>query len=146
MKMLGILFFSLCLFSLYAEPAAETAPQTTQQPPLFPGENAPTGEGQAETSFAVQFMHMMTTVGLLIAVVLVSTWVLKRMMQTRVEKVNLTSSIKILEQRAVTTKTVVSLIEIRGKEFAIAESGTGVTLLGSFDHEEENKDNSKEIK
>lgn len=137
--LLCILFFSLFVFSLFAEAPVETAPQTSQQPPPFPGENMPGGEGQSETSFAMQFMHMLTTLGLLIGVVLLATWVLKRMMHTRVQQVNLTSSIKILEQRALTTKTVVSLVAIRGKEFAIAESGTTVTLLGTFGQEEENK-------
>lgn len=142
MKILSFLFSSLCVFSLYAEQPAEVTPQTSQQPALFPGETPsgePSGE-HGETSFAMQFMHMLTTLGLLIAVVLLATYVLKRMMQTRVEKVNLTSSIKIVEQRALTTKTVVSLIEIRGKEFAIAESGTSVTLLGAFGPEKEIKE------
>ncbi|MCE5317208.1 MAG: flagellar biosynthetic protein FliO [Parachlamydia sp.] len=133
MKMLCILLFSFCLVSLYAEPTAETVPQTSQQePPPFPGESMTIVEKQSESTFAMQFMHMLATLGLLIAVVLLSSWVLKRMMQTRVEKVNLTSTIKIVEQRSLTTKTVVSLIEIRGKEFAIAESAAGVTLLGTF--------------
>ena len=80
----------------------------------------------------MQLMNMLTTLGLLIALVLAASWALKRMMRTRMLQVNETSSIKILEQRAITAKTIISLIEIREKKIAIAESSNGVTLLCNY--------------
>lgn len=135
MKKFLLLFSLLVIFSLYADsPSIESpSPEVQKQvePLPFPGENSPEIAHQ-ETSFTMQLLHMLTTLGLLIALILFASWVLKRMMRTRIQQVNISSAIKILEQRALTTKTVVSLIEIRGKEFAIAESANGVTLLGQL--------------
>ncbi len=114
-----LLFFLIVAFSAMA--AETAAPETAP----FPLEENP----KEETSFTMQLLHMLATLGLLISLVLLASWFLKKMMQTRVKQVNQSSAIKILEQRPLTHKTVISLIEIHGKEIAIAESTNGVTLL-----------------
>lgn len=104
--------------------------------PPNPFPDLPEG-AKAETSFTMLLLNMFFTLGLLISVVLLASWALKKMMSSRVQQVNETSLIKIIEQRALTAKTVVSLIEIQGVELAIAESTNGVTVLTHFQTKEE---------
>lgn len=147
MQKFFVLFLLLTLAfqgTLPSEPPS--AQQTSEKPddaiiapsvPPYPAvENAPE---RNESTFTLQLLNMLATLGLLLALVLGGSWVLKRMMRTRMLQVNETSTIKILEQRALTAKTLVSVIEIRGKKIGIAESTNGVTLLSHFDEDDEQK-------
>jgi flagellar biogenesis protein FliO len=118
--------------AVHSEP--ETAPTDT----ISEGKVSPFGEGgKEETSFSMQLLHMLATLGLLVSLVLLASWALKRMMRTRIQQVNQTSTIKIVEQRPLSSKTIISLIEVRGREFAVAESANGVTLLSQFHSQKE---------
>lgn len=82
-----------------------------------------------EISFLSQFINMMTTLGLMIALILFIAWFLKRLTQSRMEEVNQKSLIKIVEKRMVSPKTTIYLLEVDGKEILIAESVNGASKL-----------------
>jgi flagellar biogenesis protein FliO len=140
MKYLSCLFLLFC-WLLAAPLLGQEAEKPTQPPPNLPEEFKIEKEIEPP-SFTWQLLNVLTTLGLLIAMVMLASWFFKRMMRTRMQQVNLTSDIKILEQRALTARTIVSVIDIRGKELAIAESTNGVTLLCQLTPEEESRSES----
>lgn len=83
--------------------------------------------------FLGEFINMLTTLGIIIVIILIATWFLKKMVNTRIQQLNTTSYIKIVEKRTLTPRTSLYLLDIHGKGFILAESNNGVTSLGSFD-------------
>lgn len=94
----------------------------------IPPEEIP--ESPSPDRFYYEFLHMMLILGFILALLLVVTWVLKRMLNVRVQQINASSPIKIIEKRALTAKTSIFVVEIFDKTFALAESHNGVTHLG----------------
>jgi flagellar biogenesis protein FliO len=96
--------------------------------------NSPRHELFEETSenssrFFQEFLHMLSILGVMIAVLLLASWFLKRLVSTKVQQGNAASMIKIIERRGLTAKTAIYLIEIDEQRIAIAESSNGATLL-----------------
>lgn len=110
-------------------PSAPIAP-----PPYFVQEEEPQNELFKDESgnssrFFQEFLHMLSILGIMIAVLLLAAWSMKRLVAGRMQQGNTTSSIKILERRGLTAKTAIYLIEIDEQRIAIAESSNGATLL-----------------
>lgn len=90
--------------------------------------------------FQSKFVHMLFLLGLLIAFMLLASWLIKRLMKSRLNQINTTSSIKVLETRPLSPKSTVYLLDIMGEGIVIAESGTGVHYLATIPLEYENDD------
>lgn len=81
--------------------------------------------------FMDEFLHMLFLLGLLIAFLILVVWVMKRLAQTRVQQANISSSIKILEQRSLSQKSTLYHIAFEEKQFIIGESANGISLIHS---------------
>ena len=124
--LLAVFLVPLILF------ADNTAP-VPAEPPIPVQE-----EGQDR--FFQEFMNMLTTLGLIVATIFFISWFLKRMVNTRIQQVNTTSLIKIVERRALSPKTTLYVVEIYDKQLIIGETATGMSTLGEFPaekHEDE---------
>ena len=141
MKSLITLLFAILLPTLL--PAADSnQPLPTHQTPDFtpPTDNGPVfppedliGEPNPETNrFLTEFVSMLATLGMIIGLILIVGWFLKRLVNTRMEQANSTSGIKVLEKRTISQKTVIYLIDVQGQGVIIAESHNGVTRLSDF--------------
>lgn len=89
-------------------------------------------EKASDDRFVQELGNMLFTLGGILAVIFIAGWFIKRMLNTKIQQVNVTSPIKILERRALSPKTAIYLLEISGKKIAVAESQNGVTHLGEF--------------
>jgi flagellar biogenesis protein FliO len=96
--------------------------------------------------FFSEFINMLTTLGIIVLVILIATWFLKKLVNSRIEQLNTTSHIKIVERRNLNPKTSLYLIDINGSGFILAESTNGVTSLGSFDINEMEKGSASSFK
>lgn len=101
-------------------------------PKTDPFEHKPITEGKEDDRFLNEFMHMLTALGLIIGGILIVSWFMKSLLNSRVQKMNETSEIKVLERRALTPKTTIYLLDVKGKGVAIAESHNGITRLADF--------------
>ncbi len=101
-------------------------PSTVENEHEFPDINP--GENQ----FASDFIKMLSTLGLLTVLLLFVSWFLKRMMRTRIQQLNTSSAIKVIEQRQLSARTSIYLIEMEGKTFALGESSGNICLIGEF--------------
>jgi len=85
-----------------------------------------------EPSFAYKFVQMMAALGLVLGILIAGSWVAKRFFSQRLLQMNSGSSIKILEQRSLSPKAALYLIEVRGKNLLIGESPAGLHPLGEI--------------
>jgi flagellar biogenesis protein FliO len=129
------LYFLLSISLLSAETAVpalqneQTQAQTQpEQIPSSFAEELKNGE-EGDSRFFQEFLSMLFSVGIILGAIFVLMWVLRRMMNARMEQVNLKSSIKIIERRPLSPKTTIYILEIHGKAVTIADSHNGVALL-----------------
>lgn len=104
---------------------SEELPEVLQQERVLPQE--PTTE-----HFFMEFLHMLGMLGLLLLLMLGVSWALKRILNTRMEQINQSSPIKIIERRSLTPKTAIFVVDVFGKKSVIADHHNGVTYLGDL--------------
>jgi flagellar biogenesis protein FliO len=100
--------------------------------PIFPPEKLIGAPSEQTNTFIKEFIGMLTTLGLIISLMLIVAWFLKRMVNARLEQRNITSAIKITERRTLSPKTALYLLEVYDKTVLIAESQNGVSRLAEF--------------
>lgn len=76
-----------------------------------------------------EFFKMFTGLGIILGIVLVGAYLLRRFLNKRMEATNWQHEIKILERRPLSQKSTLYLIESRGKVFLISDSTAGVHFL-----------------
>jgi flagellar biogenesis protein FliO len=116
-------------------PKTEIAAQAEKEEslPLQFIEELKLAEEKGDSRFFQEFLNMLFYLGIIVLFIFIFMWVLKRLMNVRVEQINQTSAIKILERRSLTPKTTVYVLEVLGKAIAIADSVDGVTFLSEAD-------------
>lgn len=85
-----------------------------------------------QDNFQAKFLNMLFILTLLIGFMILASWVLKRMMKSRITQINQSSAIKVLETRQLSPKSALYLVEVEGRIILIAESGTSVNHIASF--------------
>ncbi len=113
----------LLAFSLL--PLCAFAQEESQLPPF-----------QRESSFSSEIWGFSVTLGVILFFLVLAAWALKRMMASRVQILNESSRIKILERRNLAPKLAVYVLEVEGKGIVICETPTGVELLTTFKPDE----------
>lgn len=115
-KLSYCLFFWLCLAGAFCQEAQE--PQ-----------EAPAKELTQEMNYWDEFSKMLFFLGLIVLSLLVLAWLSKQVMHTREEQLNKTNSIKVLEKRALSQKSMAYLVEVPGKMILVGESPSGLKAL-----------------
>lgn len=107
---------------------------------LFFGDETPSffetvvEEGK-DYNYMSEFVNMMLVLLLIVALLFVTIFVLKRVMKARMYNASRTSSIRILEKRALGQKSALYLVDILGKGVVISESAAGIQLIKEFSDE-----------
>jgi flagellar protein FliO/FliZ len=146
-----LLLFALALPFLFLQahattstpPAEKTesqpvAPEGKAQPEMAPSPqkevpSEPQNPSAATVSYENAFVKMcVTLVGLIILIVL-SVWMLRRIAQGRFTKFSGPRGIAIVEKRALSQKSMLYLIEVKGKQILIAESQLEVRRLADIE-------------
>lgn len=143
-------FFSslFLLIFLMATPSWADAPVQEREPPVIQRETVPyypmddsylasteNGEAPSKVTFGTQMIEVLLMLGLILLLLLFSAWFIRRMMQTRTNTLNKINDIKILEQRALSQKAVVYLLEISGKKLVLGESPAGLHYFTELSEE-----------
>lgn len=108
--------------------------EVSSEPPYFPLDEPI--EDSSNSRFYQEFTQMLFTLGLLIAALIGASFFMKKFMTNRVQYANEASKIKVVEQRALTPKLSLHLIEYNGNEYLVAESMQGAPLLIATGKEE----------
>jgi flagellar biogenesis protein FliO len=84
---------------------------------------------QQPDQFYAQFTQMLFVLGLIILLLVLVSWGLKRFLNARVEQINAFSIIQVLERRPISAKSTIYVVEVEDKRIVLAESHMGITLL-----------------
>ena len=87
---------------------------------------------QEEGEFYSTLMNLVFALGFIIFAMIIAAYYLKKYMQGRVEKINVTSTIKVLEQRNLSAKSVLYIVEAHGIKVLVGESVSGVVGLAEL--------------
>jgi len=89
--------------------------------------------GEAPVSYKGAFLRMMLTLLGLLALIVVSVWMLRRVSQGKMKQMNSGRSIKVIERRPLSAKSILYLVEIDGKRVVVAESHLEVRTIANLD-------------
>ncbi len=101
--------------------------QQTATTPEFPTENI------EPVSYKGAFTKMMLTLLALVVLIVISVWMLKRIARGRFSNLQTGRSIKIVERRPLSSKSVLYLVEVGSKKVLIAESQLEVRRVATID-------------
>lgn len=123
----GALLFSFCLLGQELSPATEQIRDRGLE--IY---KETEGGG---VDYYDRFMQMLYLLGLIIVGLFVAMYFLKRFVQGNVERANASSNIKILEQRNLSARSVLYIVEAEGKQVLVAETASQVTKLAELSPE-----------
>lgn len=89
-------------------------------------------EGDRGDHFFSEFLNMLGMLGIVLLVLLILARLSRRALDSRMEQLNQSSSIKIVEKRMLAPKVTVYILEVQGKRLIVGETPTGLTRLGEF--------------
>lgn len=127
-----------CDISTATEDLKHFSPQEQHAPaaPPFKGDHEHTSlELEDQDLFYNELMKMFVILTFFVIALFFLNWMLKRMGQTKIDQMNASSAIKILERRTLSPKSLIYLIEIHGHTVAIAESPSGITRIAEISQE-----------
>lgn len=134
LKMKCFLVFLILFINLKADESLAPAPTEPSAIEL----NTPTVPTEASTiSYEGAFMRMILTLAGLIILIFLTIWVLRRLSQGRVGGNFSSRTIKVLERRALSHKSVLYVVEISRKKVVIVESQLEVRTITTLDEEPE---------
>jgi len=87
---------------------------------------------QESGRFMGEFAYMIFVLSCVISVMILASWFIKKMLQTKVQQLNQTSLIKITESRTLGHRSILHLIEVHGMTILISETPAGVQPLAKF--------------
>ena len=129
-RLFFVLFFSLSSLALAQDtdkPPTQEQMQDQKNDDLFNPMDAP-------YTYKGAFVKMMVTLLALIILIVVTVWMLRRISHGRLKQMNYGRSIKILERRPLSAKSILYLVEISGKKVVVAESQLEVRAITTVDH------------
>ncbi len=88
--------------------------------------------GMSTGDLGAAFAKMFITLIVLVLLLLVSYWFVRRLIQNRLQKGVGDASIQIIEKRMISPKTMLYLIEVEGKKVLLAESQLEIKRLEGF--------------
>ena len=135
-------FFDVELIADTEQDKKATHQQETP-PPVQEADEKPELPSQmhkATESYETAFIKtIVVLVGLLVLVIL-TVWMFKKISHGRVRGLNYMKSVKILEKRPLSPKSMLYLVEVSGKQVLIAESQLEVRNVATVDWLEGDKD------
>lgn len=109
----------------------EPVPPTTHEIEQL-NNQGPLVEGERGDHFFAELMNMLSTLGIILLALLIVAWITRRMLNTRLEQVNTTSSIKILERRSLAPRVTIYVLDISGARLIVGETPAGLVRLGEL--------------
>ena len=107
-----------------------TEPTTTPSPDL----------DQATASYETAFIKTIVVLVGILVLIFLTIWMFKKVSNGRLKSFNYLKSIKILEKRPLSPKSMLYLIEVGGKQILLAESQLQIKTLTKLDWAQDNKD------
>jgi len=139
------LFFILCCLPLLAEemsaPIEPVTVLTETATPSVKEEDQPAADLSKDTeSYETAFMKTVVALVGLLLLIFLTVWMLKKISRGRISSFNYQKSIKVLEKRPLSPKSILYLVEVSGKQVLIAESQFEVRAVATLESSETAQD------
>lgn len=85
--------------------------------------------GAKEINFMHEFLQMIFTLIIVLALAIFTLMMLKKLMRSRANVINENSAIRVLEKRNLSSKASLYLVDILGKGVVISETSQGIDLI-----------------
>lgn len=122
------------------KPSTPSEKKEEVPPPVKMEEEAPVSVQHATESYETAFIKtIVVLVGLLVLVIL-TIWMFRKISHGRFRGMNMMKSIKVLEKRPLSPKSMLYLIEVSGKQVLLAESQLEVRNVATLDYLGSDKD------
>ena len=125
---------SLCFFTCSSLLLAQEVTPKQEEQPVEKKEDNFFDLTEAPVSYKGAFVKMILTLLGLILLIVLSVWLLKRISSGRMKQMNFGRSIKVIERRPLSAKSILYLVEIEGKKVVIAESQVEICKIANADH------------
>ena len=83
----------------------------------------------APLDYGAAFVKMLLTLAALVLLLCISCWAIRKLLNNRMHKANISASIQVLEKRMLSPKTALYLVEINQKKVLLAESQLEIKKL-----------------
>ncbi len=91
-------------------------------------------------SYEMAFTKTIVVLSVLIALLILAVWMVKKVSSGRLRSFNNIKSVKILERRPLSPKSMLYIVEVEGKKILIAESHLSVNQITTLERWVEKKD------
>lgn len=116
-----------------SSPPTSTRPEPKRTPYTLTDESPDAPDTlNGRGTFGQELTHMLMMLGLLVIFLLGASWLLKRLFNQRLQTMNESSRIKIMERRSLSPKAAIYLIEVEGRRVVLAESPAGLRPIADF--------------
>lgn len=137
--LLFLMFFPF--FALVADSTKTSAPAKTEQfassasetTPELSSDETPPLSVDATDSYEHSFIKMLVTLFGLLVLIFLTVWMLRKIAGGKLKNLNHARTIKIIERRPLSAKSILYLIEVGGKQVLISESQLEVRALSSIE-------------
>ncbi|MBI3211158.1 MAG: flagellar biosynthetic protein FliO [Simkania negevensis] len=132
---------TLPLSQLIADQQGESQPTPTSspEPPITPKQNG-IDIHQATVSYETTFIKTLIVLVALLLLVILTVWMFKKISHGRMRSFNFHKTIKVIEKRPLSPKSMLYLVEVAGKQVLIAESQFEVRKITTIDWTAVDKD------
>ena len=138
MKKCALCSLLFLLVSLSKGSLSSTAFASESDSPLPTEETVPVEK--VTQSYEMAFTKTIVVLFVLIALLILSVWMFKKISNGRLRSFNNIKSVKILERRPLSPKSMLYIVEIEGKKILIAESQLSVNQITTLERLNEEKD------
>lgn len=83
-------------------------------------------------SYRASFLKMCLSLGLILLLLFATLWFLRKLQQGRFSQINDSHSIKIVQKKVISPKSMLYIIEVNGKQVLLAESQVHVKALSNL--------------
>lgn len=132
-----MMFYFLCFFVSFSVLNAEEPIKENVPPSIFEELKE---DNYGMSQFMGEMIQMLTVLGVILAIMIIGSLLIKRVVNNRMHQMNSSSSIKILERRMLSAKAGIYLLDIKGQGLLIGESPNGLTMLGEVDISNDDED------
>lgn len=116
------------------EEVVEQKPKKQPPPVETRAEEPESSVDEMTTNYESTFFKMILTLVGLILLIFITFWTIRRLSQGRFRQMNAGRSIKIVERRPLSPKTVLYLVEVGNKKVVIAESQLEVKTITDIEN------------
>ena len=95
-----------------------------------------------QSDYGAALIKMFLSLMVVIILLAVTFWFLRRLIQTKMRRGSGTQSIQILEKRMISAKSMLYLIEVEGQKVLLAESQVEIRRLQSWEQPPEDTEKS----